>query len=564
MKTVMSLPALAFVLVLGAHVARHAAALGSGEWATFTPEGSRPPPATGYFAGGKVWLGLSYATAGAFAVFCLTRLYKNRKRAVAGAAGGLALTGFLYAAGCFLLGCCGSPMLAVYLSLFGPQFLGLTGPLVFGLTLASVAVGLVCIPRKTNRGACFCEPDASPADATQACGRKRTSAQGCVSEPERASRPEAMGLLMDSVKQAAASEKCRACGCAHELADAVDRALPSESRSTGLSEVLAELRGRLRPVQYDCRGCQRCFGAEGMNALSDLAGEASAANAPEPRSGWPPLPGDHHVIRYHAPVAVCTLTDSALSQALADVRPAEVALVGTLQTENLGIERVIANIVANPNIRFLILCGADSRQKVGHLPGQSLVSLCRNGTDENGRIIGAQGRRPHIRNVSREAVEHFRRFVEVVDLIGSVEAEEIGQEARARAERDPGPAEPFRTALTQIERVAGTAPERMTPDPQGYFVVFLDRRRSRLCLEHYQNDGLLDSVIEGERAPQLYHTAIERSLVLRLDHAAYLGRELARAEYALRSGEEYVQDAAPEREWFSPECGLDSAGGGPP
>jgi tetrahydromethanopterin S-methyltransferase subunit A len=35
-----------------------------------------------------------------------------------------------------------------------------------------------------------------------------------------------------------------------------------------------------------------------------------------------------------------------------------VALVGTLQTENLGIERVIGNVLANPHIRLLLVCGA--------------------------------------------------------------------------------------------------------------------------------------------------------------------------------------------------------------
>jgi hypothetical protein len=39
---------------------------------------------------------------------------------------------------------------------------------------------------------------------------------------------------------------------------------------------------------------------------------------------------------------------------------------------------------------------------------------------------------------------------------------------------------------------------------------------------------------------------IEKKLVTRLDHAAYLGRELARAEWALKAGDPYVQDAAPE------------------
>jgi hypothetical protein len=40
---------------------------------------------------------------------------KNKRLAI----GGFSLTGFLVATGCFLVGCCGSPMLVVYLNLFG-------------------------------------------------------------------------------------------------------------------------------------------------------------------------------------------------------------------------------------------------------------------------------------------------------------------------------------------------------------------------------------------------------------------------------------------------------------
>ena len=43
-------------------------------------------------------------------------------------------------------------------------------------------------------------------------------------------------------------------------------------------------------------------------------------------------------------------------------------------------------------------------------------------------------------------------------------------------------------------------------------------------------------------------TAIDRNLLSRLDHAAYLGRELSRAEGALAPDNHYVQDAAPRRE----------------
>jgi len=37
------------------------------------------------------------------------------------------------------------------------------------------------------------------------------------------------------------------------------------------------------------------------------------------------------------------------------------ALSGTVQTENIGFEKIICNIVANPNIRYAILTGPESR-----------------------------------------------------------------------------------------------------------------------------------------------------------------------------------------------------------
>src|SRR5690606_20986220 len=87
-------------------------------------------------------------------------------------------------------------------------------------------------------------------------------------------------------------------------------------------------------------------------------------------------------------------------------------------------------------------------------------------------------------------------------------------------------------------------PQRLVLDPAGYFVVYPDARSKRLALEHYTNAGLLNCVMEGTTPAALYASAIERDLLTRLDHAAYLGRELARAEESLRTGRLYVQDRA--------------------
>jgi tetrahydromethanopterin S-methyltransferase subunit A len=317
---------------------------------------------------------------------------------------------------------------------------------------------------------------------------------------------------------------------------------------------MASATARLLPKKYECLGCDICYPAVALNALGAQDGcavDVCPTEAVEVRTGWPPLPGSYRVLRYHAPVAVCTLNTEELVDPLAAALPDAVAIAGTLQTENLGIERLITNVLANPSIRFVIVCGEDSRKAMGHLPGQSLVALARNGVNDDRRIINAKGKRPILRNLESTAINHFRKTVEVIDLIGNTDVRELSAAVRECADRNPGTAECF-APTAAIVPVTGRLPETMVSDPAGYFVVFIDRLRGILSLEHYKNNGVLTMIIEGHSAAKVYMTAIEHALLTRLDHAAYLGRELACAERALSSGEAYVQDAAPEQ--CSPQC----------
>ena len=106
-------------------------------------------------------------------------------------------------------------------------------------------------------------------------------------------------------------------------------------------------------------------------------------------------------------------------------------------------------------------------------------------------------------------------------------------------------------------------------DPNGYFLIYLDREKELICAKHFTNvineKGLACDPQTGKPLPtrgkverthtQLYtgRTAKELCIVIfeqkdnpcpvcYLDHAAYLGREFMRAEAALISGEDYVQD----------------------
>jgi len=78
-------------------------------------------------------------------------------------AGGWGVSHPAVASGCFLLGCCGSPMLGVYLALFGAMALGAGKPLMAGITLLSTGCGYWCLSRRLAKGGCAdnCCPDAT-------------------------------------------------------------------------------------------------------------------------------------------------------------------------------------------------------------------------------------------------------------------------------------------------------------------------------------------------------------------------------------------------------------------
>ncbi len=89
------------------------------------------------------------------------------------------------------------------------------------------------------------------------------------------------------------------------------------------------------------------------------------------------------------------------------------ALAGTLQTPNIGLEKVICNIVANPNIRYLILSGPESE---GHRTGDAIKALFKNGIDEKKFIIGTDALHPLLYNIPTEFVDRLREQVTLVDL----------------------------------------------------------------------------------------------------------------------------------------------------
>jgi tetrahydromethanopterin S-methyltransferase subunit A len=176
--------------------------------------------------------------------------------------------------------------------------------------------------------------------------------------------------------------------------------------------------------------------------------EASpAVRKVKPPSEYPPEEGHYLRGNDYSPVAVAILLHTFYDripeylQRLASVAIENgAALAGMLQTENIGIEKIVCNIVANPNIRFLIVCGVESS---GHQPGQALSSLMRNGVDERRNIVGAEGPTPYLYNIPLVSIERLRKQVTLIELIeenGTLIAtnlEQLGQAIKSCYQESP-------------------------------------------------------------------------------------------------------------------------------
>ncbi|MTJ08475.1 MULTISPECIES: DUF4346 domain-containing protein [unclassified Anabaena] len=105
-------------------------------------------------------------------------------------------------------------------------------------------------------------------------------------------------------------------------------------------------------------------------------------------------------------------------------------------------------------------------------------------------------------------------------------------------------------------------------DPNGYFIIYIDPNERLIYAKHFTNviderglavDPETGKVIPARGKVERTHTTVfsgrtAKELCIKvfeetsgcpvtfLDHAAYLGREFVRAEMALVTGKEYIQD----------------------
>jgi len=154
-------------------------------------------------------------------------------------------------------------------------------------------------------------------------------------------------------------------------------------------------------------------------------------NKREPAPGWPILKGEYEIGDVKGCVAVITCASHLPGKPILD---AGAAITGSCKTENLGIEKVVADIIANPNIRFLVVTGAEVK---GHVTGQAMLAVHANGVKDH-RIVGAIGAIPYVENLNEEVIARFQQQVQTVNLLDTEDMGAITAKVRELVSKDPG------------------------------------------------------------------------------------------------------------------------------
>ena len=289
---------------------------------------------------------------------------------------------------------------------------------------------------------------------------------------------------------------------------------------------------------------------------------SASLNAAEAEK-WPVSEGRYEVGDSKSPVAICTMASVDLKFPMD-----KIAIAGKCVTENIGVEKIVKNIVSNPHIRFLIMCGKVSK---GHFVEQAIESLIENGVDNDMNIIGAKGAMPSVKNLTMEEVERFRKQVIPINIAGNEDPDKIMEVVSACCSKNPGAFEFMpekgvqgivdmenekRVVAEEAKSAESEGPKESSPfsinadssllpwrqDEKGFFIINPDAHRQEIIVEYHDNEGRMLGTIIGRDAEEISKTIVSKDLVSEQSHCAYLGRELIKAEIAMKHKLEYVQD----------------------
>jgi tetrahydromethanopterin S-methyltransferase subunit A len=151
----------------------------------------------------------------------------------------------------------------------------------------------------------------------------------------------------------------------------------------------------------------------------------------------------------------------------------------------------------------------------GHRAADAFLQLKERGVDANMRVLESASWRPILKNLTLLEVARFRERIEVVNLVGRSDLEDVLAAVR-RCAQMPAPAlrsvpsEPASggEALAGVERIRAQAPKQLRLDRAGFFIVLPQPQTGLIVCEHYENSGRLAHVIEGRQAALIAATVL--------------------------------------------------------
>jgi tetrahydromethanopterin S-methyltransferase subunit A len=256
---------------------------------------------------------------------------------------------------------------------------------------------------------------------------------------------------------------------------------------------------------------------------------------------WPFYRGPYSVVDATAAVVVTTLGSEKLAEDLAALAPPGLCMTCPLTGGRADIERLAHTLISNLSIQHLVCVGDESR-KPALLT--ALIAIFDGSPDELSESMEAVG--VSKMRMAAADIDALRKQVHFSDMHGCNEIDQIITRVRDLSletkSRATGFVAPGRDAADPEKRViaADNITHNMELDKAGEFRISV--AAGRISVEHYNNKDELLRVVEGTSARSICLTLIRNGWISKLDHAAYLGRELSRAESALRNGDVFIQD----------------------
>lgn len=265
---------------------------------------------------------------------------------------------------------------------------------------------------------------------------------------------------------------------------------------------------------------------------------------------WPFVAGRYHVVDDTAPVIVVMPGNEELADTLAALSVRGLCMISPVCQSASDVEKLIRNVEANLAVHCIVLVGGETGKNYPALEAFCAIFDDDQNISEKARRI-AHGARGKLKAFDFAALQ---KRVHVVNMLDCIEVDKIVAGVIKHGTEGQRPDAGFvvqghdTTLGVQRVIVPTDIAHDYKYDKAGKFIVGTDK--NTIVAEHYNSKGELLRVIQGKSARDMCIMLIRNGWVSRLDHAAYLGRELALAEMSVQQGVPYerkddtVDDAA--------------------